>query len=1344
MKTFVGQICGIGIVKWWTTVLVTILITLFLNENCNMVGVNAQENVCTQPFSNRVTTSFLVAEYQFNDRILNPAASVAVNSRADILSTTANLEVQNSVWCEGRVGICLTETSLVGFTGFPVSSPYGFSGFSVLANTFASQPFEYGYTIEFWFRKTQNSKAGVMYALTSCQEPMEVSVKSNLITLAECSNVPTNQINTKAFAASTGATEGFASITLNDNYYDANYKWQVGSRAEVSLAVPGGLDPFATSYPEVHSNGLHYYAHTIVGAPNYEEDGCISVPGDIDGIYASHFPGGGAFRQSVVQVGCESFNYWTYSDFIDGQIYFDTSKDANVIGYRASSENYDTVNAQLQQNYHSNWNPWLPFIGSPWIQGPGCDPNYWRQQIRAPNPNCQDSSQPPTYSQALNLVFGNYQSEADSSDSAQQWQGEILYFAIQRTVLSASAIKRNWEAGPPNTPPVSSEITINMAYCQATSGNFVLDIFDWDSNQLKCSNNVMTGIIKTFPTGVPGLSMTVNGNTIASGMLPFTFPAAQNVQILLATIPVNSLSTHFTYTANDNNGGGAFANTATVTINIAGNTPPTTTDLVTVSMSSCQLQSPNFVFPVFQPIRTACNPNLYVIIESLPSITNYPLYYLLPNGTGVQLQSHQIPFTTLGTTVFYTISPPVESTELIGLMTFKAYDGVQTSGVTVFGFQTAAGGPATAANSTQILVSCRLISLTFTLPITPFPCTRISSIQFTIPSPSQGTLYQSSGGTQPYVPVTSSPLPYPPGTTYQFHLTEVSRNNFQITIPYIVREASSGFENGANLIMSIGALPALQSPSNLTIQFAQCTLSSIPFQLPINLNNSLYNSCPGGLSVTLLGSLPNPTTQGLLSVSTTGINGAYTLITLANPTIIYPGSAYFQFTAPTWNSVNIHYAIKFAFASNYTNNVAFSTYATLSIFVNASQAQIPKPTITTPISVQAGLSTLIQMTGKLGGCAQQASTNILSWLIVAEPAGSSPTQNGSLFFYDPYSLPYFEGERIPGPGIVTQNINGIVNGVSGTYSTYVNPDAAGDVVYSSPFPTGSALRTNNAIIGKDVFYYFIQYGQRFAAYAGTVPIQILNPLQGVSQTITLEENAQDTPVQFTGNNVPNGASAVITSLTGAGKILFHALPIVYPFTIEFEPFTDTTPPVLVYRPPLNTFGHALAIAHFYMSYPGGLISAANYTLTFDVLFVNQPGFFTFVPLPPVYFGANTTITTVNNNTIQAFNTTINNANSIPPVYPWTLTVQISSPSTFSLCCLAGNDYNRIINGHPFNSHYVQVYAQQVFLNQFMHYMTFFIKTLSSSVTTQTILYSIYDNDPVNPKTTNFQFQVNVK
>ena len=916
---------------------------------------------------------------------------------------------------------------------------------------------------------------------------------------------------------------------------------------------------------------------------------------------------------------------------------------------------------------------------------------------------------------------------------------------MQKTTLSKNRVLNNWKAGPPNSPPVRSPVNLVIPYCQSLSSIFVLPIYDWDFNELECTNNFMSGIILSIPPANVAFVI-VGGQTLtASTTLPYKFNAVQTIQIRVDPIPQFTETTSFQFTADDNNGGGAFANTATVSITIMGDTPPVGQNF-SIGLTECNPISPIFKFPVsdIDQLTSVCSAFLFIILIQVPPESIFQLFHLSSNGTGIPITEAEMPLSLVSTTQFYVVGPPAGSNHHENIV-YNVFDGILENPYNSrLHLNYSTGGPANVASVQLIIIGCQGVTDPFSISVTETRCAPIDTMTYMVPSPSQGVLYYNpnTGPTSVYTAITNSnPIDYSPNTLYQFHLPDVVRNSYRVSIQVNALNALTDAKGTGFLNISIGGLPLLQQPANLTIQFPQCNLQSLPFQLPTNANNSIYVGCASGLQQILSGSLPNPNTQGILTVSLSGnINGPYTSILSLPLTVNY--NAYFLFTSPSiWNSIDIHYSLKFQTSTNYTGIPERTASSTLNIYINASQAKIPEPTVKTSVSVQAGQTIKIDMTGMPGGCAAQAPTNLFNWLIVALPtAGSSPTQNGSLFFYDPYSLPYGEGDRIPSPGISTQSITGLVNGVSGTYSTYIDPDPSGELVYAPPFPTN--LDTNAHIISTDAFYFFMQYGERFSVYAGAVKISITNPLQGISTIVTLDENTQ-IPFQMFGTNVPANTVAIITSLTGQGQILFHGIPISFPFTIAFSPFTDSTPPDLNYKPPLNIFGNNLGIVNFHMEYTGGLESPQSYTVSFDVTFVNQPPTGMFVPLQPVYFNLSSIIQTVPNNITQNFNVTIKNTNSFAPIYPYTLSIYITSPSTLSVCCLAGNDYYRLIGGSQ-NSQFIQIYSQLVYLNEFMHFMSFHIRSptpTSPSPVAQFITFTIYDNDPINAKTSTYNFEI---
>jgi len=1309
-----------------------VLCILWFYTMFKAINVNSQTSrTCSAPWTTRVN-NYPVAEYQFNDRLGNQFTNTAINPYgATGIYKITPLTVQSPYWCQGRVGICLTSPN-PSVSGWPVTSQSGMSGMSAMGKFFGKTPLQTSWTIEFWYRKTQNTKPGILFALSNCMAQM--SINSNW-QLSDCSNIANYQLNTKAFIASNGPTEGFGTISDNNNFASNTFKPTVAPRSRVNTAKQGAQEP-ASAYMG-DSNGLHYYAHIIVPTATYGT--CYNINGKVDGASLKLSHDSISFHHSVAEVACDSLDeQWTYGDYIDS---IETINGNTNHLYNYLSGESDFVNQELEAiggfpNYHSLWNPNIPVEGNWQSMGPGCDPNYFREQIAKPNANCNPPN-PSSYGSDLNLNFGSYQT---NQAGAQFWEGEILYFGIQATALTPAGVLKNWKAGPPNSPPVSSDVAVNMDYCQKTSAAFTVSIFDWDKDELDCSNNVITAIVRLIPDSSIG-TLYVGGVIVTSVMLPYTFPRANTMQFILVNTPKNTVQYGIDYTADDGNGGATeFANTATIVITVQGDTPPVANNF-SMTVTECNPTTPLFTFPVSDVnSATNCNAILYVQIRQVPTPGSFQLWVVYPNQTAQMVTEAQLPYAYVSTTTFFVTGPAVTSSHRNSII-YNVFDGQLFSPHNSRLVMTYDSGGAPNVTSVQfITIGCQLISNIFTIPITETFCAPIGTISFTsLPSPSQGVLYYNpnTGSTSVFIPITSStPFEYVPTATYQFHLPGVVRNSYSVRINVNAFTVDTYEQGSGVLTILVGALPLLQQPANLNVQFQQCDLQSSPFQLPTNANNSIYVGCISGLQQILTGTLPNPTTQGTLTVSPSGnINGPF--ISIASLPYIANYNAYFRFTAPTWNSIDIHYSLQFASVSNYTGIPEFTAFSTLGVYVNASQAKIPMPTVKTSVSVQAGQTIKIDMTGLLGGCASQASTNAFNWLIVALPtAGSSPTQNGSLFFFDPYIIPTFEGARIPSPGIGTTSITGLVNGISGTYSTYINPDPSGELVYAPPFPTN--LDTNAQIISTDAFYFFMQYGQRFSVYAGAVKISTTNPLEGISTSVELLENTQ-VPFQIFGVNVPQGTNAIITSLTGQGEILFHALPIIYPFSIEFAPFTDATLPDIIYRPPANTSGNSLAVATFHMEYTGNLRSPQSYTVTFNVEFVNQPGFFTFVPIEPVYFGANSTVSMVPNNVTQGFNVTLHNTNPNEPIYPWSLSISISSPSTLSVCCLIGNDYYRIIGGAQ-NSQFIQIYSQRIFLNQFMHSMSFHMLS-TSGLATQFIQYSIYDNDPVDPTTTNFMIEV---
>lgn len=1343
---------------------------------------------CATPIAQRVDTS-LIAQYNFNDRYVNPSGSptVAKNTAGPFppnpppftpFAEISNLVLSNaSYWCQNHAGLCISP--LIQGKGWPAGTPVGDQSLYEMAKQFQSIPFQVGMTVELWFRKTVNvipHNYVPFVALTACEGPTALgSIQSppttilynqleeyfqNPWTLVDCNGgTPLYNIPTRAYITDAGNKIGACSIVNND----LHLPW-LGSNCAVGYmqqmnAVPADFS--TVTYPGRRNTGLHYYVHTIAAQSSY---GC-----EIDGYYQTFIFSGHKSSGKIyfcAEAAQDFGTGWTYMEYIDGV--------NPTAGFNGAFEGmYDAA----PQFIHSMWNMFAPDLdwgpdrgirkfngykgpyGYPVNPGNGetCAPNLWRAQIRQPQVNCMDP--PPAYGGSMGLKFGNWNPASVPPDLApyetttsNQWQGEILYFAIHLNTFSPQAVKNNYNAGPPNTPPVNQPVVIHLAYCQLIV-NFQLPISDYDITTLQCPSNQLFGIVLGVPSSSLGTLTTNFSAPITTSQVPYRFPAKYTLTFVLNNPPpLNPTVVTIPYNSDDNNGGGAYAKPSSVTINIPGATPPSASDFI-VFIPFCTPNSTLFNFKVSQPISTQCNTPLNVVITN--SFAGFYLFQVISPTRLIPVNT--FPFTAPATATFMVQNGDLASFGQGVQWFFHANNGIESSGGFALGSINIATPlpPVLPRSSVVRMTGCSSLSNTFSLSIQAgYPsrygtCGQLT-IQFTQPPTNQGTLYYQTTSTGPFVVVPSTSIAYSSQYNYRFQLPDPRLSTTYTSFVLYTVTDSSPFEplhSRGNISINVPLLPAMQKPNDFTIRMKQCDLVSSTFLIPVSTNNSLYVQCLGGLNFTILTPPPNPITQGTLAQSRSGLAGTFTNIQSNTSSWIW--TQRYEFTPPPYNSVNLSYTWTYEAVTSIDGiHKIYSPVAQFTVIVNASDAPLPKPTTIQNFYVQAGQFGVINMTGIQGGCPSQNNFFVLNALIVTPHAGASPTQNGSLFFYDP-SQPNNVGPRIPSAGIVVQLVTGTVNGIMGTYPTYVDASPGLFLVYGPPFPTGSALQTKSNILGHDSFYFFLQNGQRISSAAGKIQITIINPLQGVSQVLSIDENTLNTPLILRGINVPTGAIGVITNLTGLGTILFHALPISYPFSIAFEPGTNQTPPNLVYNPPANVSGNAVGIVHFYMTYPGGLQSPFNYTITFNILNVNQPPWFEITPLPPVSIqtsgASGGPVSNVTQGTSQAFNVTLHSLEF--PLMPYTLTISVSSPSLFSLCCQIDHlPYRRIVSGATGNSTSLILYAQKDLLNSFMTPIVFTMNRLIGGppILRQYISFTVNDNNPTGPLISQFILPVDVK
>lgn len=1331
----------------------------------------AFNSMCNIPYSRRINgAEGFLAEYQFNDQYVRPTQSptVAKNTAGPFppnpppftpFAEISDLILSNSSYrCANHAGLCINPA--IRGQGWPAGTPIGDVSMREMASLFKQVPFELGMTVEIWFRKTVESLDTPVpfFALTNCEGPNPLITQTNsggvsqaAWTLTDCNQGSTNIYDRPTRAYITDAIDlvgacfttnqqrpnGVGGESTNQAVPWLGQSCTVGFKSQF-FAAEAGNSYHPPSEANGDDKGLHYYVHTISPQAAYGCSSSETGPGPNSFSFCSRhkefqFPG----------------NRWLYSNFFDG---FNSAIQSET--YQSSSEAFSLF---AESCIHSMFNMFSPdldatsddcVLNSFTDTTPGeiCDPNLWQAQVRKPTSPCSDP--PSAYTGSLGLKFGNW--NPTSTSTQHQWHGEILYFAIHPNALSYSAVVNNWYAGPPNTPSLNSPVIINMAYCQLIV-NFQFAITDYDIRTYSCRNNVLYGILLNIPSPSIGTLFINKSIPLASALLPYRFPAIQpNKQpttftfVLNSPVPVNSESFSISYNSDDSNGGGTYSVASTVTFNIPGDIIPTASNFV-VTLPYCVVNSSTFTFKVSQPISTQCNTPLKVVItESL----GYSLFEVISPTRLIPVNT--FPFTTLATSTFmFQTSDPTQYGFGV-TWEFHSTDGIKTSSNAFASVNIPAPTPPIVPVSTRVNVpGCTFISSTVTLLVQPSYSGRAGTcgqmtIQFTQPPIDQGTLYYQPTPSSSFVVVPSTPIAYSTQYVYRFQLPDprlpVAYNS---VVRYVVTDSNPtpALHSYGNMTFLMALITPIQQPGNFFISMKQCDLVSSIFFLPVNTNNSLYIPCPGGLNFTILNEPPFPTTQGTLTQSSTGLTGTFVAITTNVST--FPWNQRYQFVPPPFNSKNLTFTWTYRANTGFSEApIPYSPTSVFTVFVDASDAPLPVATPVRTFNIQAGQYGIINVTGSQGGCPSQNRFSFLTSLIVTAHAGASPTQNGSLFFYDS-TQPNNVGARVPSAGIVVQSVSGTVNGISGTYSSYVDPGPGLMLVYNAAFPTGSALNTNSNILGHDSFYFFLQNSQRISTAAGKIQITIINPLQGVSQVLTIQENAQNTPLILRGINVPTGTVGVITNLTGQGTILFHALPISYPFTIAFEPGADQTPPNLVYNPPVNVSGNALGVVHFYMSYPGGLRSPSSYSVTFNVLQVNQPPWFEITPLPPVHIVTDGRVSNVTQGTQQAFNVTLHSLEF--PLMPYTLTVSVTSPSIFSMCCQGNIPYYRTVSGGNQNSSSLILYAQRDLLNSFMHPIGFTLQRLLGGlpIQRQYITFTINDNDPTGPLSSTFVIPVDV-
>ena len=444
----------------------------YINEKWAMDA--ASPVACSSQFSDRYTTG-LVGDYQFNEGLANPLARTSFNQATSPMSRLfGNISLTSALyWCSNTntAGICLTNpaTSGIPLRGFPASTV---TGLNIPALGFENQiNIVGGWSFEFWYRKTSQNTVGIMMATTACgtnvimlQPASTESYDAQTVNLCDCGQNYAPFMDTCGTAG--GQTDNFSPSNPYCFYQEC-----------VQIVNPGQSDQFTYFYgPNIVNT------RAFLGAQGNED----LIGSGVPATGRPDFPGF-VYTQASTQITGLGLHHYVHTINYPEEQYIDYL-DGKIIGTSTTPEGI------------TFWDPYTPFDLQPGF----LNFNLWQSQINIISTWCtlHPSVPDPEYYPCDQRIYGPPLQFSFGSNTAEQfWEGEIRYFGIYSQTLTGAQVIQNYEAGPPNSPPVANPFTETINQCSSNStGSFLLDVVDSDVSELGCIRTITARILLLPPS----------------------------------------------------------------------------------------------------------------------------------------------------------------------------------------------------------------------------------------------------------------------------------------------------------------------------------------------------------------------------------------------------------------------------------------------------------------------------------------------------------------------------------------------------------------------------------------------------------------------------------------------------------------------------------------------------------------------------------------------------------------------------------------------------------------------------------------------------------------------------
>jgi len=415
----------------------------------------APPQACSTQFSDRVTTG-LQADYQFNENLsrgltfpgsFNQATGTYSQYFGNISLTSAQY------WCTQSAGLCLGNPTVTNtpVNGFPASTVG-----SLHQAALAADPFVNGWSFAFWYRKTTFNTKGMMMAMSACgatgisfEPTADESYGTTFVNLCDC---------------------GY-------NYGPGN-PFCIYENVVTQIVNPGASDQFE-----------YFFGPNILNTRAF-----LGMQGNLDligsGVPATDQPNSGyTYTQATGQVTNTGLHYYVHTINYETEEFIDYLDGVNI-GHSFAGEGITL------------WDPTQPV-------DPGIiNSNNWQAQTGVSGKYCttNPSSPNPTYYLCYQRNYGlPLQFTFGSNTASQFWEGEIRYFGVYSDALSSSQIIQNFEAGPPNSPPLALPLALSINQCTGNStGTFSMNVNDVDQTELGCVRTV-TVLITDLPPSDEGI-----------------------------------------------------------------------------------------------------------------------------------------------------------------------------------------------------------------------------------------------------------------------------------------------------------------------------------------------------------------------------------------------------------------------------------------------------------------------------------------------------------------------------------------------------------------------------------------------------------------------------------------------------------------------------------------------------------------------------------------------------------------------------------------------------------------------------------------------------------------------